>query len=110
MKKLSELKTTADLVKAILQEDERARNNDGILYSRVCEVIGARVGLNLNDMSVTRFFYNLTGLTAFPAPETVRRARQKIQATHPELAASERVQRARGELEPEFRAFAREGM
>lgn len=106
MRKYAELKTTAALVKAILLEDERARNNDGILYSRVCEVIGARVDLNL----VTRFFYNLTGLTAFPAPETVIRARQKIQATHPELAASERVQRARGELEPEFRAFAREGM
>lgn len=107
MANLYELKTTYDLVKGILTEDERTRNNDGILYCRVCEIIGARVGLNLDNMSVTRFFYNLSSLTAFPAPETVRRARQKIQATYPELAASERVQRARTANEVDYRAFAR---
>ena len=110
MKKYQELKTTAELVKAILEDDERARNNDGILYSRVCKVIGSRVGVDMNSMSVIRFFYLLSGTAAFPAPETVRRTRQKIQATFPELAASERVRRCRGELELDYRAFAREGM
>ena len=64
MEKYRELKTTADLVKAILVDDEKARNSDGYLYSRVCEAIGARMGVNLNNMSVLRFFYELSGTGA----------------------------------------------
>lgn len=78
MGKLQELKTTAELVKTILAESKEARNNDGILYSMVLTAIGKRVGVNLDEMSVTRFFCELPSLAAVPGPETVRRARQKF--------------------------------
>jgi hypothetical protein len=38
--------------------------------------------------------------------ETVRRARQKIQATFPELAACERVEGFRAENEAEYKKYA----
>lgn len=107
MATLQQLTTTAELVKALLEEDEQCRNNDGILLSRVYKITGDKYGLNLDAMSVTTFFYHLMDFPDIPAPETVRRARQNIQHNHPELAATERVRRARGEQEINYRAFAR---
>jgi hypothetical protein len=46
-------------------------------------------------------------LYSIPAPETVRRARQKIQENTPYLKGSGRCQEARKELEEDFRQFAR---
>lgn len=107
MATLQQLTTTAELVKALLEEDEQCRNNDGILLSRVYKVIGDRIGVNLEEMSVLHFFQNIRDFKGIPSPETVRRTRQKVQEDNPELAATERVRRARGEQEINYRAFAR---
>ena len=107
MANLHQLKNTAELVKALLEEDEQCRNNDGILLSRVYKVIGDRAGQNLDEMSVLYFFQHLKDFKGIPSPETVRRTRQKVQEAYPELAATERVRRARGEQEINYRAFAR---
>ena len=103
---MTDLKTTTALVKAILEEDKQCRNSDSFLYLKVLSVIGKQKGIDLEKMSVPYFLLNLHG-AGFPGFETVRRTRQKLQATHPELAACERVESFRAENEAEFRAFAR---
>lgn len=100
--KIKELKTTADLVKDILEREPNTRNSDMLLYVKVCEKVNSEaldepfwfVLMNLKD-------YNL------PNMETVRRTRQKIQAEFPELAADSTVQGHRLLNEEVFRDYAR---
>lgn len=105
---MNELKNVTELVKIILTADERARNNDSFLYLRVIEYYACNGGLDLKRTTVEWFFKNRDGW-GFPPPESVRRARQKVQAQYPELAATERVRKKRMEKEQEFRAYALEG-
>ncbi len=103
---MNDLKNTTALVKAILEQDKQCRNSDSFLYLKVLSVIGKRKGIDIETMSVPYFLMNLQG-TAFPPFESVRRARQKIQATYPELAACDRVEDFRIENETAFREYAR---
>ena len=102
---MNELKNVTELVKTILRADERARNNDSFLYLRVLEYYACNIGLDLKRTTVQWFFENRDGW-GFPPPESVRRARQKIQAKYPDLAACDRVQEKRMEKEREYRAYA----
>ena len=102
---MDNLKTTTALVKAILKQDERARNSDSFLYFRVLGVLGLKIGVNVHEMTVSDFLLNRVGYE-FPAFETVRRSRQKIQQENPELRACEKVEEFRAERETEFRSFA----
>ena len=102
---MSELKTTAALVKRILIEDPQTRNSDSALYLKVLDHIAHENGICLAGMPVPYFLENRKAL-GFPGHETVRRTRQKIQATCPELAACERVQALRTDNFKDFRAFA----
>jgi hypothetical protein len=106
---MSELKNVTELVKTILRADEKARNNDSFLYLRVLQYYACHNGLDLSKTSVQWFQENLTEW-GFPPSETVRRARQKLQAQYPELAAVERVRKKRMEKELEYRAYALEGL
>lgn len=101
-----DLKNTTALVKSILEQDKQCRNSDSFLYLKVLSVVGKQKGIDLEKMTVPYFLLNLHG-AGMPPFETVRRARQKIQAVYPELAACERVEGFRAENEAEFRAFAR---
>lgn len=103
---MTNLKHTTALVKAILEIDTQSRNSDSFLYFRVLEIIGKRKGIDINEMSVPYFLLNMSG-TEFPPFESVRRARQKIQEHHPELAACERVAEARAWNELGFIEYAR---
>ena len=103
---MEELKNTAKLVKNILETRPKARNSDNYLYFLVCHTKLKNQGfdirsVSLSDALLNRNFYQL------PVFETVRRARQKIQAKHPELAASDEVQEIRAIKEEVFREFAR---
>ena len=102
---MTELKNTTKLVKSILEENKRARNSDSFLYFKVVQREAAQKGIDLRDLSVASFLLgmNVFGFTKF---ETVRRTRQKVQATFPELASAERVAAMRMENEEEYRAFA----
>ena len=106
MGKLNELKTTTDLVKGILQRCPEARNSDNILYYYVCGIIGNENGIDIEKMSMPTFFLNLKKY-GFPAFESVRRTRQKIQAEYPELSGSDRVEGHRKLNEETFRDYAR---
>lgn len=103
---MNELKTTAALVKHLLETNPQTRNSDSYLYLQVIQHEAYLKGVDLHVLSVAAFLLsmNIIGFTGF---ETVRRARQKIQAQCPELAASDSVSAARMENEKDFRAFAR---
>ena len=103
-----ELQYTSQLVKLILEQDEKARNSDNYLYLRVLESIAAsrKWNISLLSMSVSYFLLNMSEMGA-PGFETVRRSRQKIQRQFPELAGSDAVGKMRTDREKAFREFAR---
>lgn len=103
---MSELLKTSTMVKALLEDDERCRNSDSYLYLKVVSEVADIKGIDLRSVSIPYFLLNLHG-KAFPPFETVRRARQKVQARHPELCPSNAVSGFRAEAEKEYRAFAR---
>ena len=102
----SDLKNTTALVKSILEQDKQCRNSDSFLYLKVLSAVARPKGIDLEKMTVPYFLINLHG-AGLPPFESVRRARQKIQAAYPELAACEAVEGFRAENEREYREFAR---
>ena len=101
-----DLKNTTALVRSILEKDKQARNSDSLLYLKVLSVVATTKDVNLEKISVPNFLLNLQG-TEFPPFESVRRARQKLQAAYPHLAACDVVEGFRMENERECRAYAR---
>lgn len=97
---------TNKIVKAILVEEEKARNSDSYLYLKVLYRVGQMKGIDVNAMSVPKFLLHRNEL-GFPCFETVRRSRQKIQSEHPELAACDDVEAQRIINERVFRDYAR---
>lgn len=102
---MNDLKKISKIVKTILEEDEKARNSDSFLYLKVLDYIAHRDGIFLAGMPVPYFLENMKELN-FPPFESVRRTRQRIQQTYPELAASEKVEEYRIANEEKFRAYA----
>ena len=102
---MNELRNVSALVKCILEEDTQARNSDNVLYLKILEHHSRANGMDIHTMTVPVFLKELDK-RSFPGFETVRRSRQKMQATYPDLAASSTVRRLRGRNEHEFRDFA----
>lgn len=100
MKQLNGVKA---LVKTILEEDEMTRNSDSFLYFRLLE----RIDKAILTVPVHDFLLGM-GLWGIPPFESVRRARQKVQAECPWLAACDKVKEFRSENEGEYIDFARE--
>lgn len=96
---------TVDLVKALLEDDERCRNSDSYLYLQVVKVVAVKKGIDLKEITIPEFLLGMGDM--FPPFETIRRTRQKVQQHHPELCACERVQSFRADNEKAFREFAR---
>lgn len=103
---MKELMTVTDLVKSILENDERCRKNDGLLWLRVLEKQSAEKGTDMRFLTVDIFLPNITDL-GFTPFETVRRCRQAIQAKYPHLAADAHAKQTRKALEEEYREYAR---
>lgn len=103
---MNDLKHTTKIVKAILEEDEQARNSDSFLYLKVLDVYGEKNGIDIKSMSITTFLLHLREF-GFPPFESVRRARQKIQHSFPHLAACGKVGAMRMVNEQEFRVYAK---
>lgn len=102
MNKSTELKTTTEQVKFILERFPEARNSDDVLYLKVCERISSLcVNMPFKDVLTNRKTYNL------PAFESVRRSRQKIQSLYPELSGNSNVEAQRILNEETFRDYAR---
>ena len=88
-----------DLVLGILKDNPKTRDSDRILYNEVCEAMG----YDTHRMTGWELLHD----KAMPSFESVRRSRQKAQAEHPELRASEPVERKRMELFNDYLEFAR---
>lgn len=100
-----DLKNTTALVKSILEQDKQCRNSDSFLYLKVLSAEAKQKGIDLEKMTVPYFLLNLHG-AGLPPFESVRRARQKIQAAHPDLAACKTVKDFRTESEAQYRAYS----
>lgn len=105
MMTMLDLNNTTALVKSILERDKQCRNSDSFLYLSLLKILGDQKGVDINAMSITTFLLTMKE-HGFPPFESVRRARQKVQARHPELAACKQVQEYRGENEVVFREYA----
>lgn len=101
--------TLAQVVKTIMEEDQRARNSDSFLYLRVLEVYAKanECPISLYSMSVVHFLMHMKEY-GFPPFESVRRNRQLIAAKYPELAASEDIDAWRAVKEEEMIDYVRE--
>lgn len=102
---MTDLKQTTKLVKSILANDKRTRNSDSFLYLQVLKHYAAQTGKPVHELPVQNFLLSMDGL-GVPPFESVRRARQKAQAKHPELAANANVAQLRRENEATYYAFA----
>lgn len=84
----------------IMQEDEKTRSSDSLLYYKVLEVYAEAKGIDIHTMTVPELLLEMYG--DLPPFESVRRSRQKIQVLHPDLRAAPEVQRMRMEQEQEY--------
>ena len=102
MDKEKELNRTNDIVKQLLINDPKTRNSDNHLYCCVVKTI-------CPDALYKPFWEVMEHKDQFGIPcfETVRRARQKIQAEHSELKASVVVESLRSINEEIFKEYAR---
>lgn len=106
MSETMNLKTIKALVLTILEKDQEARNCDNYLYLKVLEYFATQNGYNLHSFRVPYFLQHMAEC-GFPPFESVRRARQKAQAEHPELSAKRNVAEQRAENEKIYKEFAR---
>lgn len=102
MSKSMELKQTNAIVRHILGTQPKARNSDDYLYVKVCEYINpGYITLPFGEVILNRKDFH------FPAFESVRRTRQKLQADHPELYAADADVEAQRDLnEDTFRQYS----
>lgn len=89
-------------VKQILTEEPETRNSDELLISKVDIQINPAISkLPYFDVMQNRKKYGL------PSCESVRRCRQKVQASNPELKPTKKVKTYREEMEQIFEDYAR---
>lgn len=102
MNKANEIYVTHDIVKEILETYELARNSDMALYVKVCEKVNPAV-------LSKPFWVVLLSLKEYNLPciETVRRTRQRLQATYPELSGNANVEGQRVINEEAFCNYAK---
>lgn len=104
---LHRLYQTKNLVREILKEDEASRNSDDRLYCKVCEhhALVTKCPVTPSNTSADTFLA-IKSKYKYPPFESVRRARQAVQAECPELKACEKVQAMRFANEEEYKRFA----
>ena len=102
MSKAKELKSTTDIVKKILEQDEFARNSDDYLYYMVCKQVNEiMVHLPFWKVMLNRKQYK------FPSFKSVERARRKLQRTNPEFSGDADIEAQREVNEEVFKEYAR---
>ena len=100
---MQKLRTIEDKVRAILKKDEEARNDDMVLYLKVCNSYFKDAGAMPFAEVMSQYRY--LGLPSF---ESVGRTRRKLQAQYPELMGNARVRRLRAAGEKAYRKYAKE--
>ena len=100
---MDSLKTIEGKVRAVLQENEDARNDDMVLYLALCNLYLKDAGTMPLAEIMTR--HKELGLPSF---ESVGRTRRKLQEKYPELLGSVRMQKIRAKGEKAYRRYAKE--
>lgn len=100
---MENLKTIEQKVRAVLEQDADARNDDMTLYVRLCDTYVK--GISQQRFDTVLLQYKLFGLPNF---ESVSRIRRKLQAEQPELLGSTRTQQTREKQEQIYRKYAKE--
>ena len=95
---MKNLKTIEKKVRAVLEKNEDARNDDMVLYLALCNACLKDAGAMPLAEIMTQHKY--LGLPS--------RTRRKLQAQHPELAGSRPVQKMRATGEKAYRRYAKE--
>ena len=99
---MKDFKTTESIVKAVLESNITARNNDDVLTLRVYGQIAPEViSMPFYVVMLNRKEYGL------PSLKSIERARRKLQSKYPELSASEIVQAYRQQQEHDYIAYAK---
>lgn len=96
------LKTIEKKVRAVLEKNEDARNDDMVLYLALCNACLKDAGAMPLAEIMTQHKY--LGLPSF---ESVSRTRRKLQARYPELVGSRPVQKMRATGEKAYRRYAK---
>lgn len=96
------LKTIEGKVKAILEKDEEARNDDMTLYLAVCN--SYLKGAGAMPFAEVMAQHKYLGLPSF---ESISRTRRRLQEKHPELVGSRPVQKLRTIGEKAYRRYAK---
>ena len=99
---MDSLKTIEGKVRAVLQENEDARNDDMVLYLALCNLYLKDAGTMPLAGIMTR--HKELGLPSF---ESVGRTRRKLQEKHPELLGNLRMQKLRARGEKAYRKYAK---
>lgn len=94
---MERLKNIKSLVKKELENNPATRKNDMYLYLEVCEKLG---------VDTSESFLYLVCFEKLPSYESIRRARQKLQAEFPTLK-DDMTAEQRTALIDDYRAFAR---
>ena len=100
---MKRIRQVSEVVEDVLKADKSARNSDIVLYLKVCKRMNPAVSglafetvlMNLNDFGL-------------PKPESVGRARRKIQSINADLRADEEVTDGRYEAFKEVIDYATE--
>lgn len=99
MNTITEFKTIKGLVLTLLEKEERCRNDDNYLTYRVFEIIARKHGFN-------GIFIPFSIWEEFPAFETIKRTRAKIQNRDKMfLPTNEATRRRRRQREQDVRAL-----
>lgn len=96
--RMNDIYKVKDIVETLLETKPMTRDDDDLLYLEIIRNAG------VSGVSVDHFLQNRRAME-IPPFESVRRARQKVQAEHPELKGT-RVEE-RKEAEEVFYDFAR---
>lgn len=99
---MENLRTIEQKVRAVLEQDVDARNDDMTLYVRICDTYVK--GVSRQPFETVMLQYRLLGLPNF---ESVSRIRRKLQAEVSELSGSARTQQTRQEQERVYRNYAK---
>lgn len=99
---MKNIKRTSDIVKEILTNVPESRDDDDLLYINVCKKVSP-MACNQPFQTVLLMRKTLN----IPPFESVRRTRQKLQASYPELCGSDEVEAWRKVNEDVVRDYAR---
>ena len=103
---MDNLKTTKEIVKKILEDEPFCRNSDCFLELEVLKVYAKRLGIDIGGITVDTLDKHRNEW-GFPKSESIRRTRQLVQASNPDLAASDPIDAYRLVNEERVRSFVR---